>query len=145
MRGSASSKSNGARQLIISRTGSPVCLRPGAGARIAVAALLLLPCTVARAQFIRIGPFDFGATAKLEGIYTTNVDGVRPSSATKEMKDYYATASFDLTSSMTLFRNSTIGLSTGLTIEKHARRKDLDTLSEPFGRARIDTAGTRCG
>ena len=141
MRGSASSKSNGARQLIISRTGSPVCLRPGAGARIAVAAaaLLFLPCTITHAQFIRIGPFDFGATAKLGGVYTTNVDDVRPSGTTKEMKDYYATAAFDLASSDTLFQNFTVDLSTGVTVERHARRKDLDTTSDPFGRGRIDT------
>jgi hypothetical protein len=142
MRGSASSKSNGARRLIKSRTGSPVCLRPGAGARIAgaVAALLLLPCTFAHAQFIRIGPFDFGATAKLGGVYTTNVEGVRPDSTTQEMEDYYATAGFDITSSTAMFRNSTLDLSTGMTVERHARRPDLDTTSDPFGRARIDTA-----
>lgn len=128
--------------MTLSGTGSPVCLRPGAGGRIAVAAaaLLFLPCAVTHAQFIRIGPFDFAATTKLEGIYTTNVDGVRPDSTDKEMKDYYASASFDLESTVNLFRNSVVDLSTGVTIERHARRKDLDTLSEPFGRARIDTA-----
>lgn len=104
-----------------------------------MAALFCLPGVAAHAQFIRIGPFDFEARAGLAGIYTTNVDGVRPDATDKEMKDYYAVASFDLTSSTTMFRNSKVDLSTGVTVEKHAKRSDLDTLSEPFGVGRIDT------
>lgn len=99
-----------------------------------------LPGVAAHAQFIRIGPFDFEATAEMDGIYSTNVEGVRPDTTNKEMKDYYIIASFDLTSTVNLFRNSVIDLSTGVTVEKHARRDDLDTLSEPFGYGRLDTA-----
>lgn len=115
--------------------------RRGTGFRNLLVAVLLfgLPGVAAHAQFIRIGPFDFGAVAKVDAIYTTNVDGVRPDATDKEMKDYYATASFDLTSAVALFRNSKVDLSAGVTVEKHARRDDLDTLSEPFGRERIDT------
>ena len=114
--------------------------RRGKGFRgLLVAALFFLPGVAAHAQFIRIGPFEFGATAKLDGIYTTNVDGVRPDSTDKEMKDYYATASFDVTSSTALFRNSKLDLSTGLTVERHVKRTDLDTTSDPFGRGRMDT------
>ena len=103
-------------------------------------ALFCLPGITAHAQFIRIGPFDFGASTKLGGVYTTNVDGARPDATDKEMEDYYATASFDLTSVANFFKDSSIDLGMGMTIERHANRKDLDaTTSDPFGRGRIDT------
>lgn len=115
-------------------------MRRGAGFRgLFVLAFFCLSGAAANAQFIRIGPFDFAATAGLDLIYTTNVDGVRPDQTTKEMEDYYAVASFDLTSTTTIFKDSKLDLSTGISIEKHARRDDLDTLSEPFGRGRVDT------
>jgi hypothetical protein len=141
MAGSVSFTSNGAHRLLITRETPSFRPRRGAGFRgLLVAAFLGLPAGMANAQFIRIGPFVFGATAKLGGVYTTNVEGVRPSSTTQEMEDYYATAGFDITSSTAVFRNSTIDLSTGMTVERHARRPDLDTTSDPFGRGRIDTA-----
>lgn len=40
----------------------------------AVAAWLLAG-TAVHAQFLRLGPFDFSGTLKVEGVYTTNVDG----------------------------------------------------------------------
>ena len=119
----------------------PFRLRSGAGFRgLLLAVIFGVSSAAVQAQFIRLGPFDFGATAKVDGIYTTNVDGVRPSATDQEMKDYYMVASFDLSSTVNLFRNSVMDLSTGVSVEKHARRDDLDTLSEPFGYGRMDTA-----
>ncbi|MCB1101937.1 MAG: hypothetical protein KDL10_06215, partial [Kiritimatiellae bacterium] len=102
--------------------------------------LLLLPAT-GSAQFLRLGPFDFDAKTGLEGIYTTNVDEVRPSEATAEMEDYYAIWSFDLFSTTAFNPNTKVQLDTGISIEKHANRPDLDNSESPFGRflLRFDT------
>ena len=117
------------------------CIQPGRRFSLFVAILwLCISGVTAQAQFVRIGPFDFGASADLDLIYSTNVEGVRPGATDKEMKDYYAVASFNLASSSTSFRNSAIDLSTGITVERHLRRADLDTTSDPFGQGQIDTA-----
>ena len=92
----------------------------------------------APAQFLRIGPLDFDATLGLTGYYTSNVDGVRKSQATKEMQDYYGVASLDIASTSDLVRNSKLAIDVGMTVEKHVNRPDLDTVTEPFGRARVD-------
>ncbi|MCB1068740.1 MAG: hypothetical protein KDL31_00195 [Kiritimatiellae bacterium] len=90
---------------------------------------------------MRLGPFDFDAKTGLEGIYTTNVDEVRPSEATAEMEDYYAIWSFDLFSTTAFNPNTKVQLDTGISIEKHANRPDLDNSESPFGRflLRFDT------
>lgn len=117
------------------------CFQPGGRFSLFVAILWVCISGVsAQAQFIRIGPFDFGAGADLDLVYSTNVEGVRPGATDKEMKDYYAVASFNLASSSASFRNSSIDLSTGITVERHLRRTDLDTTSDPFGQGQIDTA-----
>ncbi|MFH0953352.1 MAG: hypothetical protein V1873_03380 [Verrucomicrobiota bacterium] len=110
----------------------------------AAVALLCMSSVRVDAQFLRLGPLDFDAVASLEGVYTTNVDGARPSQTTKEQEDYYMVAALNLKSSSSVLRNSTLDVDTGIAVEKHAKRKDLDTLSEPFGNARIDNT-TRSG
>ena len=57
-----------------------------AGGLLAWVLVLAMPC-VASAQFLRIGPFNFTAKAKLEGVYTTNVEQERPSEATEDRED----------------------------------------------------------
>ena len=93
----------------------------------------------AGAQFLRLGPFDFAASSSLDLIYTTNVDDVRPSDADKEMEDYYFTVSLDLTSQADISSNTRVQLDTGIAIEKHFVRDDLDNSESPFGRGRIST------
>lgn len=88
---------------------------------------------------MRLGPLNFDAVGDIEAIYTTNVDGVRPSATDKEMTDYYIMASFGLKSTSPILRGSKLSVDTGIATEKHFVRDDLDTLSEPFGRGRIDT------
>lgn len=109
---------------------------------VTVAMLLCLSSIQSNAQFLRLGPLNFDAVGILEGVYTTNVDGARPSQTTKEQEDYYVVAGLALKSSSSILRNSKLSVDTGIAIEKHGKRKDLDTLSEPFGHARMDNATT---
>ncbi|MFH0909796.1 MAG: hypothetical protein V1929_13635 [bacterium] len=98
-----------------------------------------MPCQVADAQFLRLGPFDFAAQSKLEGIYTTNVEGERPSEADEEMEDYYVLAGLDLSSQADMAPSTSLRIDTGISIERHFVRTDLDDSSSPFARGRINS------
>lgn len=95
--------------------------------------VLTLLASPVHAQFLRIGPFDFMSEAMLEGVYTTNVEGQRPSDATENMQDIYFIAGIDLSSQALLSPNSQVTIDTGLSVERHLRRPDLDDSSNPFG------------
>jgi len=95
----------------------------------------------ASAQFLRLGPFNFFAKTGLEAIYTTNVEGERPSEATEEREDYYLVWTLDLTAATRVGPRTSLTIDTGIAIEKHFVRDDLDNSGSPFGRfnARFDS------
>lgn len=97
---------------------------------------LLLP-HVASAQFLRIGPFNFTAKARLEGIYTTNVEQERESEATDERQDYYIITGLDLASRAEMSPSTALDIETGIAVEKHFKRPDLDNSTDPFGKLRL--------
>jgi hypothetical protein len=113
-------------------------------ARIAVGVILFgLGGSVASAQFLRIGPFEFDASVSLEGIYTSNVDEMRPD-AYKDglaMEDFYTVASLDLTSDAPLGPNLSVAIDLGIEVEKHLNRDDLDTyiFKNPLGNLNLST------
>ncbi len=107
-----------------------------AGGLLAWVLVLAMPC-VASAQFLRIGPFNFTAKAKLEGVYTTNVEQERPSEATADREDYYLITGLDLASRAEMSPNTALDIETGVAIEKHFKRPDLDNSSDPFGKLKL--------
>jgi hypothetical protein len=104
-----------------------------------VVALLASGVSPASAQFLRLGPLDFGARAGLEGIYTTNVEQERESESDADREDFYGILSFDLIGRGDVARSTRLNVDTGIAIEKHVNRPDLDNSESPFGRARIDS------
>lgn len=86
------------------------------------------------AQFLRLGPFDFTAKTAVDAIYTTNVEQERPSEATAEREDYYLVWRLDLRADSQLGPRTRIAVDTGIAIEKHFVRDDLDNSGAPFGR-----------
>ena len=100
---------------------------------------LLCSGLTASAQLLRLGSVEFNSTAGVQGIYSSNVDNVRPSHSIKEREDYYTELSLTLTGQRKIMRSSTINLDTGLTMERHLRRSDLDTTSDPFGHGRLSS------
>ena len=106
---------------------------------------MLLLCGIAvHAQVLRIGPFVFDSDVGLEAVYTTNVEGERPSEATASREDYYFVTALDLQGGATLNPNTEINLETGISIEKHIERPDLDNSNDPFGKFALDV-GTKVG
>lgn len=95
---------------------------------------LLLP---AAAQFMRLGPFDLDLNTSLQGIYTTNVDGARKSESELEREDYYIVWSLGSRLAGPTTPTSELNFDTGLSVEKHFVRDDLDTVSDPFGNATL--------
>ena len=89
------------------------------------------------AQILRVGPFDFFAVAKLDAVYTTNVERERKSEAQGEMEDYYLIAALELASIADISYSTTLTLDTGIAVEKHFVRDDLDNSTAPFGRLRL--------
>lgn len=87
-----------------------------------------------------MGPFDFTAGAKVEGVYTTNVEQERPSETTADREDYYIVTSLSLNSRTTVTPNTELNLDTGAAIEEHFNRPDLNNSTEPFGRFRLSSA-----
>ena len=85
------------------------------------------------AQVLRIGGFDFNAKARLQGIYSSNVESVRPSTTSESPEDYYIVAGLDLTSVKPIGEGTRLDLSTGIAEEKHFKRSDLDNSRSPFG------------
>jgi hypothetical protein len=88
---------------------------------------------LAGAQVLRIGGFDFNANARLEGVYSSNVENVQPGTTKASMSDYFIVLGLDLQSTRTIGQGTTIDLSTGIAEEKHFKRSDLDNQSNPFG------------
>lgn len=96
---------------------------------------LTLPSN-ARAQFLRVGPFDFTAKAKVGLNWSDNVDGVRPVEQDKRPDDFYLTWSFDLNSATPAGRDGLLTLDAGVEAEDYFRRDDLDTAD--LGRIRAE-------
>jgi len=110
------------------------------GKRVAVAMVAgTLPWSAA-AQFLRVGPFEFSAQSGVELVYSSNVEQERPSEATEERKDFYGIAYIQLGSRADLMPNTEVTFDSGLSVEKHANRPDLDNSSRPFGLLSLRTA-----
>lgn len=91
------------------------------------------------AQFLRIGPFEFNANTGLELIYTTNVEGERPSEAERAREDFYLVPSIALQSSTIVGPRMNVGVNMGYSREIHMVRDDLDVdLGEIRGTATYD-------
>lgn len=100
-------------------------------------ALLVAVPPSAWAQLLRLGPFDIMAVGRLEGVYTTNVERQRPGEADAEMEDYYLLSELELTSEAFISYSTTLSLDSGVAVEKHFVREDLDNSKAPFGRLRL--------
>lgn len=87
----------------------------------------------ARGQVLRIGGFDFNARARSELVYSTNVERQRSDVTSEESEDYYVLVGLDLTSVRPVGRSTVLDLKTGVSVEKHFVRDDLDNSSSPFG------------
>lgn len=101
-----------------------------------VIVMLSAPC--AFSQFLQLGPFAFEAETEVKGIYTTNVEQERPSETDDEREDFYGVWRIGLSSSADLSRFLSVTADTGLGIEKHWNRPDLDNSEEPFSRAAVE-------
>jgi hypothetical protein len=102
-------------------------------------ALYLSSLAPASAQFIRLGPFGITLKGRVEGVYTTNVEQERPEDAEGEMEDYYGVIGFDANGQARMMPRTTLNLDTGMSIEEHVNRPDLNNTSDPFGRIRLNT------
>ncbi len=89
---------------------------------------------VVSAQFLRLGPFDFAADSGVEAVYTTNVEGEKESEATADREDFYFVWSLDLNAVAEVNPNTELSISTGIAIEEHLNRSDLNNSENPFGR-----------
>lgn len=92
------------------------------------------------AQMLRLGPFDIDSRAKLEAVYSSNVEQERKSEATAEREDYFLVYGMDFFGDAPLSPSTILRLDTGFAIEKHFVRDDLDNSSSPFGRLRLNSA-----
>lgn len=111
-------------------------LRWSVGAWLVV--LVLLFPSVVRAQFLRLGPFDFQGIVKVDLVYSSNVEGERPSDADKEREDYYIRYGLLLPGEAQMSPNTSVRIDSGLMFEKHFVREDLDNESSPFAFIRAD-------
>ncbi len=94
----------------------------------------------ARAQAaLRIGPFDISPRLKLDAIYTSNVDGERESEAEREREDFYLVFGLDMVASAPISPHTILNLNSGIEIERHFVRDDLDTSQEPFGKLKLSS------
>lgn len=89
------------------------------------------------AQVLRIGGFDFNSKARLEGVYSTNVQRERPETSSASPEDYYVVAGLDLTGSRPVGQSTTLDLTTGIAEEHHFKRSDLDNSGNPLGHFNI--------
>jgi len=94
--------------------------------------LMMIP-VFASAQVLRLGPMDFDAKARTEAIYTTNVEQERESEATDDREDLYFVVGLDLMGSAFIQPRTDLTLDTGIAVEKHMNREDLDNSESPFG------------
>ncbi|HMP91030.1 MAG TPA: hypothetical protein PJ991_12570 [Kiritimatiellia bacterium] len=91
----------------------------------------------ASGQFIRLAGFDFSAKTGVDAVYTTNVEQERKSEATADREDYYLVWWLGLDAIREIGPSTKLDLSTGMAIEKHFNRPDLDNSDRPFARGRI--------
>ncbi len=87
----------------------------------------------AKAQFLRIGTFDFEARTSLAAIYTTNVEGERPSEAEEDREDYYLEWVLSLNSTKQISTRTRLFLDATIEFEKHFIHTDLDNGEYPYG------------
>jgi len=115
--------------------------KTGTGLVSALIGLVALAAAVpaARAQFLRLGPFDIKAQSETELVYSTNVEGERKSEATKEREDYYVALALSLTGGAPFGRGTQLDLDTQFGMEKHFVRTDLDSENAPFGRFKLNS------
>lgn len=104
--------------------------------------LLWLGCATleSSAQLLRLGPFDINSRAKLEAVYSSNVEQERKSEATAEREDYFLVYGMDFFGDAPMSPSTTLRLDTGFAIEKHFVRDDLDNSRSPFGRLSLTSA-----
>ncbi|MBP7828500.1 MAG: hypothetical protein KA248_01140 [Kiritimatiellae bacterium] len=79
------------------------------------------------------------AEASTELIYTTNVEGERPSESDNRREDYYIVPALSLSGEAPFGRGTVLTLDTSFGMEKHLIRTDLDSDTAPFGRFRLDS------
>lgn len=89
------------------------------------------------AQVLHLGPLDFDAKARTEAVYTTNVEQERRSEATDDREDMYFVVGLDLKGSASVQPRTELTLETGVAVEKHMNREDLDNAENPFGSFRV--------
>lgn len=94
-------------------------------------------------QVIQLGPFAFDAQTRLEAIYTTNVEQERKSEATADRQDYYLVWGLDLKSTTDFLPRTKLSIDTGIAIEKHFNRPDLDNQDNPFARFGVESTTDR--
>jgi len=97
-----------------------------------LAVALLFPAS-SFAQALRLGPLDIDAKARTEAVYTTNVEQERESEATADREDVYFVVGLDLIGTALVQPRTELKLETGIAIEKHLNRDDLDNSENPFG------------
>lgn len=93
----------------------------------------------AGAQFLRLGPLDFFAKSRLEGVYSSNVENERDSEATGEQEDFFIIVGLDLSANSMVAPSTDLNIDTGVYVERHLNRKDLNDSSNPFARGKIST------
>jgi hypothetical protein len=99
----------------------------------------IVPC-ISNAQVLRIGGFDFNAKAHSELVYSTNVEQERSTETSAKREDYYVSLGIDLNSVRSIGRSTTLDLSTGISVEKHFVRDDLDNSQNPFGHFKLSSS-----
>lgn len=92
------------------------------------------------AQMLRLGPFDIDSRARVEAVYSSNVERERKSESTAEREDYYLIYGMDFFGDAPISPSTALRLDTGFAIEKHFVRDDLDNSSSPFGRLSLVSA-----
>ena len=116
---------------------------PAPSLRAALVAVVLLSWpSLSPAQFLRLGPFSFDVDLKAGAVYSSNIDGVRPTEEQPVEDDYYVFGGLDLNATAPASPRTTLTLSSGITVEKHFKREDLDNSTEPFGEFRLNSSTT---
>jgi len=112
-------------------TGRKPCLPLARGLRglwiFTIAGMMTLP---AFSQTLRLGPMDILLTGSVELSYDSNVDGVYPEEEDPILQagDFFWVPGLKLqTQQVPFFRNSTFGLSGGISYQDYLKRSDLDT------------------
>ncbi len=99
--------------------------------------MVLLFLKPAYAQLMRVGPFDLNAQTELAGEYSSNIEQQYPDQVTLSPEDYYVTAALDVNGIARLGQKVKANLDTGVALEKHFKRPDLDNQNNPLGKAAL--------